>query len=87
MDILQKLNDFIEKQDAPKPPPVPSAFKKPRVKLLGQDSNIFNLTGIASRALKQAGYRDKAAEMAKKVFASGSFDEALGHITSYVDPY
>lgn len=58
---------------------------KPVAKLIGADSNIFNLLGIASQALKRAGQRDKAKEMATKVFTSGSYDEALSIITDYVD--
>lgn len=38
-------------------------MNKPKVKLVGQDGNIFNILGIASRALKKAGYTDEAKEM------------------------
>ena len=61
--------------------------RKPRVKLVGEDSNIFNLTAIASRALKAVGRNDEATEMANRVFNSSSFDEALAIICEYVDAY
>jgi len=60
-------------------------LKKPKCKLTGTNGNIFALLGKASRALKDAGQRDKALEMTKKVFASGSYDEALNIIQQYVE--
>lgn len=62
-----------------------TAVAKPACKLVGEDGNIFNLVGLASRALKRAGQAEQAAEMSKKVFASGSYDEALQTIMQYVD--
>jgi hypothetical protein len=61
--------------------------KKPKAKLIGADSNVFNLMGICSKELKRAGMADKAKEMTERVFASGSFDEALAIMTEYVEPY
>lgn len=58
---------------------------KPKVKLVGQDGNIFNILGIASRALKEAGYADEAKEMQIEVFASDSYEEALAIVLQYVD--
>jgi hypothetical protein len=60
-------------------------MSKPKCQLLGQDSNVFNLVGIASQTLKRAGQPDNAKAMTDRVFASGSFDEALGIIMEYVD--
>ena len=45
---------------------------KPKCKLIGENGNIFNLMGIASRTLKEAKMKDKADEMVEKVMASGS---------------
>ena len=59
--------------------------EKPTCQLVGQNGNIFNLVGIASRALKSAGLRDEAKEMTDKVFQAGSYDEALSIIMEYVD--
>ena len=58
---------------------------KPSCTLIGQDGNVFNLIGLASRALKRAGQSDKSQEMTKKAFASGSYDEALQIIMEYVE--
>ena len=37
--------------------------ERPKAKMIGEDGNIFNLMGIASRTLKSAGYEEKANEM------------------------
>ena len=58
---------------------------KPKVNLIGQDGNIFNLIGIASRELKRAGQKDEAKEMTEKVFASKSYEEALNIIGEYCE--
>lgn len=60
-------------------------MNKPKVKLIGQNGNVYNILGIASRALKEAGYADEAKEMQTKVFASHSCREALAIILQYVD--
>lgn len=60
-------------------------MNKPKVKLVGQNGNIFNILGIASRALKEAGYADEAKEMQTKVFASDSYEEDLAIVLQYVD--
>jgi len=58
---------------------------RPKVKLIGENGNIFNLMGIASRALKEAGMRDKAEEMFEKVTQSKNYDEALQVLMEYVE--
>lgn len=60
-------------------------MNKIEVKLIGEDGNIFNLLGIASRALKRNGQRDEAEEMSERVFKSNSYDEALIIISDYVE--
>jgi hypothetical protein len=60
--------------------------RKPKAKLLGADSNIFNLLGIAKDALRKNGTADKIKEMTERVTHSHSFDEALCIIMEYVDP-
>ncbi len=62
-----------------------SMNEKPDCPLIGQDGNIFNLVGIASRTLRGAGQKDAAKEMSDRVFASGSYDEALCIIGEYVN--
>lgn len=60
---------------------------KPKCKLIGEDGNIFNLIGIASRTLKEAGMKDKADEMVDRINNSKSYIEALAIISEYVDIY
>ena len=58
---------------------------KPKVQLVGQDGNVFNLLGICTKALKRAGQYEEAQELQKRVFASQSYDEALVLMMEYVD--
>ena len=59
--------------------------EKPDCALIGQDGNIFNLVGIASRTLRRHGQTEQAKEMSDRVFASGSYTEALCIIGEYVN--
>jgi hypothetical protein len=58
---------------------------KPRAKLIGANSNIFNLLGIANAALRANGQADKIKELNKRVTTSHSYDEALCIIMKYVE--
>ncbi len=63
---------------------------KPKCKLIGEDGNIFNLIGIASRTLKKNGQVMQANEMTRRITQDGeakSYDEALTIIMEYVDVY
>jgi hypothetical protein len=60
-------------------------MEKPEAKLFGEDGNIFNLMGIASRALKEAGQDDQATEMVEKIFSAKSYIEALAIMMDYVE--
>lgn len=61
--------------------------QRPEAKMIGEDGNIFNLMGIASRALKQAGYTNEAKEMVDRITTTAeSYDEALSIISKYVEP-
>ena len=59
-------------------------MSKPTIQLSGQDGNVFNLIGIASRALKKDGQRAKAEEMATKCM-SGDYDNAIQTIMDYCE--
>lgn len=61
------------------------AKQKPDCPLIGQDGNIFNLMGIASRTLRQNGMAEKATEMNTRIRASDSYYKALGIISEYVN--
>ena len=60
--------------------------KKPKMQLIGQDGNIFNLVGIAARTLREAGLRDQAKELTHRIFSGEchSYGEALCLIGEYV---
>lgn len=60
-------------------------MEKPKCKLIGEDGNIFNLLGIASRALKEAGLESQADEMIARIYKSQSYTDALGIIMEYVE--
>lgn len=60
--------------------------QKPDCPLIGQDGNIFNLMGIASRTLRQSGMPEQASEMCSRITeTAGSYSEALGIIGEYVN--
>jgi len=58
---------------------------KIEVQVTGTDGNVFVLTGLVSRALKDAGQRDEALEMSPRVMGAGSYNEALTIMREYVD--
>lgn len=71
------LGGFLSEETAEK--------KKPDCKLIGEDGNIFNLMGIASKTLRENGMAEQAVEMRDRICASGSYDEALCIIGDYVN--
>ena len=58
---------------------------KIRVKLTGTDGNIFALMGTVRRALIAHGQRAAATAMCAEVCRAGSYDEALGILSTYVE--
>ncbi len=75
--VSNRLGGFIGE---PSPEP-----EKPDCALIGQDGNVFNLIGIASRTLRRNGMAGQAKEMTDRAFASGSYHEALNIIGEYVN--
>lgn len=75
--VPNRLGGFIENaQEA----------QKPDCPLIGQDGNIFNLMGIASRTLRKNGMSEQASEMCSRITeTAGSYYEALGIISEYVN--
>lgn len=59
--------------------------KKPKVKLIGQDGNVFAIIGRVSAALKKAGFPEKAKEFADAAFKADSYDAVLRLCMKYVD--
>lgn len=71
--VDNRLGGFVDKQ------------QKPDCKLLGEDGNVYNLLGIASRTLRRSGLADQVKEMCDRVYSSGSYGEALCIIGDYVN--
>lgn len=79
------LSDYVDNRLGGFIPEKASEQKKPDCKLIGEDDNIFNLMGIASKILRQNGMAEEAVEMRDRIRASGSYDEALCIIGEYVN--
>ena len=62
-----------------------SDIKKPIAKIIEENGNVFNLIGICSKALKDAGLVDQIKEMTDKVFESSSYKEALNIMEQYCE--
>lgn len=75
--VDNRLGGFISEETAEK--------KKPDCKLIGEDGNIFNLMGIASRTLRQNGMAEQAVEICDRIRESSSYDKALCIIGEYVN--
>ena len=58
---------------------------KPTVKLIGKDGNIFNLMGIASRALRKSGQEKQITEMTERIQNCSNYSEALMTIAEYCE--
>ena len=59
---------------------------KPTAKVIGENGNVFNLIGIAKRALIKDGQKKEAGEMQAKIFAEAKdYDEALQIIMEYIE--
>ena len=74
--VPNKLGGFTQEQ---------ATQEKPDAPLIGADGNVFNLLGIASRALKENGLAEQAKAMRDRVMSSGSYDEALCIMGDYVN--
>ena len=59
--------------------------KKPEVHLIGENGNIFNLMGLASRALKKAGLDDQVSLMLDDVKSQPDYDHALVALGRWVE--
>ena len=60
---------------------------KPDCELIGQNGNIYNLMGIASRTLRENGMKQQAEELFKRITGGDCRDyyQALGIIGEYVN--
>lgn len=58
---------------------------KPRVKLVNEDGNIYNLVGIVQRSLKAAGQDEEAVQAWVEVQECKSYEDALCVLMKYVE--
>ena len=74
--VPNRLGGFVQEQR-----------EKPDCELIGQDGNIFNLMGIASRTLRESGMEEQAQEMRERIMGGDCPDyyAALGIIGKYVN--
>lgn len=56
---------------------------KPNAKMIGEDGNIFNLIGIARKALRHM--PEAYNEMRDRIYCAHSYDEALAILNEYVN--
>ena len=60
--------------------------EKPRVKLIGEDGNVFNLIGIVQRELRKAGQHEQAKEVWTRINSEAEdYDHALRIMQEYVE--
>lgn len=57
---------------------------KPTCKLIGEDSNVFNLIAKSCNVLKKEGMYKEAIEMSEKCFKADNYDHVLRIIMEYV---
>lgn len=76
---------FKEQQKTPSDEKQPKVVKKPKLKLLGHDGNIFSIMGDARRLLRRNGQQKEAEEMWERVQGCGDYYKALGIISEYVE--
>ena len=77
------LSDYIDNHLGREP--AQEVPEKPDCPLIGQDGNIFNLVGIASRTLKAHGMTDQAKEMADLIYkVKGEGDTIGGTLTCVI---
>lgn len=74
--------EFVELDEINETPAKPT---KPVCQITGRDGNIFNLLGIAGRALVKAGLREQKQEMLDRVTKATSYNNALQIIMEYVE--
>lgn len=76
--VPNRLGGFIQEQ---------KESEKPDCELIGQDGNIFNLMGIASRTLRQNGMEEQAQKMRERIMGGDcpDYNAALRIIGEYVN--
>lgn len=75
--VPNRLGGFIQAEQRPP--------RKPKMELMGHDSNIFSIMGRASFLLQMAGMNAENKEMVDRITSCKDYDKALNIISEYVD--
>ena len=59
--------------------------KRPKLKLVGQDGNAFNILGLARRAALKAGWPKEKLDAFLKECMGGNYDNLLKVVQEYFD--
>lgn len=73
----------IEPQE--KEPEIIKQVQRPKMRLYGQDGNIFSILGRAAQLLRENGQAGPAKEMMNRVYHADNYDKALHIISEYVE--
>lgn len=73
----------IEPQE--KEPEIIKQVQRPKMRLYGQDGNIFSILGRAAQLLRENGQAGPAKEMMNRVYHVDNYDKALHIISEYVE--
>lgn len=76
---------FLDKEELQMCKPMGKGKKRPKLKLLGHDGNIFSILGDARKLLKQNGQAKEAEELFDRVMKSDNYDQALRIVSEYVE--
>jgi len=60
-------------------------MEKPKLKLVGQDGNVFNILGLAFKAARAANWPKEKIEKFKKESISGDYDKVLQTCMDYFE--
>lgn len=74
-----------EQPPSAEPVQVRRVRKRPKMKLVGKDGNVFSILGRASRLLRENGQPQQAEEMTQRVYHSVNYYKALAIISEYVE--
>lgn len=84
-DDLNYIGDNLERKEIVKTNKEDLPILKPKVKLTGQDGNVFTVIGLTDKALKKAGLKEQAKEFKDKAFGARNYDEVLRLCMEYAD--
>lgn len=76
---------FLSREEMDCRNPMRENIRRPKLKLLGHDGNVFSIMGDARRLLIRNGQKTEADEMFDRVTQSDNYYQVLGIISEYVE--